>query len=180
MNQRISGLALVLATLATALPAQAQWMWVNERGVKQFSDQPPPPSVPPSRILKAPPGQMDLRKELNAPAADAAAPAAAAAAPAAESPDAKVKARPTLAERNADYNKRRLDTTEKEQKAAQEAQQATSKAENCKKTRINLAALESGQRIIDIDAGGERSFIDDTQRAQRIKDNRAALAQNCQ
>jgi type IV secretory pathway VirB10-like protein len=174
MNQRISGLALVLATLAMALPAQAQWMWVNERGVKQFSDQPPPPSVPLSRILKAPPGQMDLRKELNAPAP------VAAAAPAAESPDAKVKARPTLAERNADYNKRRLDTAEKEQKAAQEAQQAASKAENCKKTRTNLAALESGQRIIDIDAGGERSFIDDTQRAQRIKDNRAALAQNCQ
>ena len=178
MNQRISCLALVLATLATALPAQAQWMWVNERGVKQFSDQPPPPSVPPSRILKAPPGHTDLRKELNAPAADTA--AAQAAAPAAESPEAKVKARPTLAERNADYNKRRLDTAEKEQKAAQEAQQASSKAENCKKTRTNLAALESGQRIIDIDAGGERSFIDDTQRAKRIKENQALLAHTCQ
>ncbi|WP_395398836.1 DUF4124 domain-containing protein [Pseudoduganella sp. UC29_106] len=89
MNQRISGLALVLATLATALPAQAQWMWVNERGVKQLSDQPPPPSVPPGRILKAPPGQMsDLRKQLNAPAADAAA------APSAEPAEAKVKGAP--------------------------------------------------------------------------------------
>ncbi|WP_395398838.1 hypothetical protein [Pseudoduganella sp. UC29_106] len=95
-------------------------------------------------------------------------------------PRQRSKARPTLAERNADFNKRRLDTAEKDQKSAQDAQQAASKAENCKKTRTNLAALESGQRIIDIDAGGERSFIDDTQRARRIKENQALLAQNCQ
>jgi hypothetical protein len=173
MNQRISGLALLVVMLTSAAPASAQWVWVNERGIKQLSDQPPPVSVPPSRILKAPPGQMaDLRKELNVPGAEAA--------PAAEAPEAKVKARPTLAERNADYNKRRLDAVEKDQKAVQEAQQAASKADSCKKTRTNLAALESGQRIIDIDAGGERSFIDDSQRARRIKENQAQLAQNCQ
>jgi type IV secretory pathway VirB10-like protein len=175
MNQRISGFALVVAMLTSALPAHAQWVWVNERGIKQLSDQPPPISVPPNRILKAPPGQMpDLRKELNASPTDAAP------APTPEKPEPKVNARPTLAERNADYNKRRVDTAEKEQKATQEAQQAASKSENCKKTRTNLAALESGQRIVDIDAQGERSFIDDAQRAKRIKENQSLLAQNCQ
>lgn len=173
MNQRIiTQLTVGAAMFACAALAQAQWMWVNERGIKQLSDQPPPPSVPPSRILEAPPGQMqDLRKELNAPAQEAA--------PAADKPEPKVDARPTLAERNADYNKRRTESAEKEQKAAQEAQQAAQKADNCAKTRSNLTALESGQRMIDIDKNGERSFIDDAERAKRIKENQNMVAQNC-
>jgi len=177
MNQRIGGLALVVVMLASAAaPAQAQWVWVNERGIKQLSDQPPPVSVPPSRILKAPPGQMpDLRKELNAPAPEA----AAADTPAAAAPEAKVKARPTLAERNADYNKRRIEAAESDQKVAQDAKQASAKADSCLKSRNNLSALESGQRIADYDAKGERFVIDDAQRAKRIKDTQAMVAQNC-
>src|SRR5262249_4341212 len=107
MNQRISGLVLVVALIASASPASAQWMWLNENGIKHLADQPPPASAPPNRILKAPPAQMpDLRKELNPPAADPdAAPA--------EAPAPKAKPRLTLAERNADYNKRRVESAEK-------------------------------------------------------------------
>jgi hypothetical protein len=176
MNQRIGGLTLLVIMLASASPAQAQWVWVNERGIKQLSDQPPPVTVPPSRILKAPPGQMpDLRKELNTPAPEA----SAADAPSATAPEAKVKARPTLAERNADYNKRRIEAAESEQKIAQDAKQASAKADSCLKSRNNLTALESGQRIADYDAKGERIVIDDAQRARRIKDTQAMVAQNC-
>jgi hypothetical protein len=42
-----------------------------------------------------------------------------------------------------------------------------------------LTALESGQRMIDIDKNGERSFIDDAERAKRIKENQNMVAQNC-
>jgi hypothetical protein len=93
--------ALLTGVLAAAAaPALAQYMWLDEKGVKQLSDRPPPPSVPDKRILKAP-GKPTFNP--NAPAEDDGAPAADAA--------AQPKAAPTLAERNADYNKRRAKTS---------------------------------------------------------------------
>ena len=92
MNQRITRLALATALIACTSLAQAQWMWVNDKGVKQFSDQPPPPGTPPNRILKAPRGSTaaaELRKEV------AAAPAEGEEAPATDEKVAPVK--PTLA-----------------------------------------------------------------------------------
>jgi hypothetical protein len=161
------------ALLGWAALAQAQWIWVNEKGIKQLSDQPPPANVPPSRILKAPPGQMpDLRKELNRPAAETAAPAP-------DTAEPKLKARPTLAEQSADFNKRRIESAEKEQKASQDAKQAAAKADNCLKSRNNLAALESGQRMAEYNAQGERTIMDDTLRAKRLKETQAMAAQSC-
>lgn len=185
MNQGIiTRLMAGAVLLGWAALAQAQWVWVNEKGIKQLSDQPPPASVPPNRILKAPHGQMpDLRKELAAAAASDAGGAAGAdnaePLPPAPAPEPKVKARPTLAERNADYNKRRVESAEKEQKAAQEAQQAAAKADNCLKARNNQAALESGQRMVEFNAQGERAFLDDAGRAKRIKDTQAIVAKSC-
>lgn len=46
--------ALFVGAGAIALPALAQYAWLDARGVRQFSDRPPPPSVPDHRILKAP------------------------------------------------------------------------------------------------------------------------------
>src|SRR5205823_1792862 len=46
--------AAVLAVSGFSCAAQAQYVWLNERGVKQFSDMPPPASVPENRILKSP------------------------------------------------------------------------------------------------------------------------------
>lgn len=44
------------ALMAFASMAQAQYMWIDDKGLKQFSDRPPPPSVPLKHILKAPRG----------------------------------------------------------------------------------------------------------------------------
>ena len=43
-------IALLLYVLAAG--ASAQYIWLNEKGRKQFSDTPPPASVPKHRILK--------------------------------------------------------------------------------------------------------------------------------
>src|SRR5687767_2366081 len=85
--------------------AQAQWVWVNEKGIRQYTDQPPPASVPPSRILKAPPGHMpDLRKELAEQPADETQRQAKPAKP----PTAGQK----LADRQAEYEQRRREAAE--------------------------------------------------------------------
>lgn len=34
--------------------AQAQYSWIDEKGVREFSDRPPPPGTPAEKILKAP------------------------------------------------------------------------------------------------------------------------------
>ncbi len=54
--------------------------------------------------------------------------------------------------------------------AAKAAQQAKEKAdkERCAATQQNLRTLQDGIRIVEVDAKGERSFLDDAQRQQRI------------
>jgi type IV secretory pathway VirB10-like protein len=155
----LAGGALVLA----AGLAQAQYIWIDEKGMKQLSDRPPPPSVPDSKILKAPgkppPPVID----------DGSAPA-----PAAAKPAPAVKGPPTLAERNADFRKRAKEEAEKDQKAAADAQRKKERAENCDAARQNKAQLASGVRIRTTGANGEAGYLSDEERAARsVKANQA-------
>jgi hypothetical protein len=175
MNQRITRLVLATALIACTSLAQAQWMWVNEKGVKQLSDQPPPPGTPPSRILKAPRGQSaaELRKDL----ATEAAPANGEEAPPADAKTPPPK--PTLAERNADFNKRQKEAAEKSAKAEAEAQHASEKAKYCAEAKNQIAMLESGMRVSELGPNGERNFMSDEDRAQKLQQNRNAYNKTC-
>ncbi len=140
--------------------AQAQYMWIDEKGLKQLSDRPPPPSTPAKNILKQPhgaPAPVQI-----APADSAAGPAASAASAA-----ASASAPPTLAERNADFRKRAEEKAEKDQKAAEEARQKAARKENCVAARQYKAQLDSGQRIGVMSPNGEQGFMGDAERAQR-------------
>lgn len=140
------------ALLACAALAQAQYMWVDEKGIKQLSDRAPPASVPLKNILKAPRG---VASAANMPAEP---PVLAAAA-------ARPKGAPSLAERNADYNKRAKETAEREQKEKQEQQARADKAENCESARATRQAIDSGVRISKIEKNGERGVMSEEQRA---------------
>ncbi|MBS0307625.1 MAG: DUF4124 domain-containing protein, partial [Proteobacteria bacterium] len=43
---------LALAVCGFTASAMAQYIWLDDKGVKQYSDTPPPASVPKKRILK--------------------------------------------------------------------------------------------------------------------------------
>lgn len=161
----LAGALLIAACAAPPAEAQAPYIWLDDKGMKQLSDQPPPPSVPQNRILRAP---------RNAPAAAAITDVP----PAADQPaaDDKVKRPPTLAERNTDFNKRKAEAAEASQKAAQEAAQKSSEAANCDSARSNQMALDSGMRMSTFDKDGQRSILTDAQRAERSKQNKAVLA----
>lgn len=146
-------IAAAVVLLAFTTLAQAQYIWINEKGVKEYSDRSPPPSIPSKNILKAPGG---------VPAAADAPPALT---PAAAATSAARPA-PSLADRNADYNKRRKDQAEQAKKAGDEASQKAEKAENCSRTLAAKRSLDSGARISTVDNNGERRFIDDTERAR--------------
>lgn len=154
---------LVRHTVVTAIlcmgfagTAHAQYVWLDEKGVKQFSDMPPPSSIPASRILKQPSGG-------GTPAAPS------------ESAASATKPQMTTAEKNAEFRKRQTERAEKEKKANEEAKLASERARNCERTQEYQRALESGERISRTDKNGERSFLSDEQRAKEIRESRRVL-----
>jgi hypothetical protein len=164
IDARIPMNTLFRHTFVTALlcmgfagAAHAQYVWLDERGVKQFSDMPPPLSIPSSRILKQP----------GSGSTPAAAPVESAA------PD--IKPQMTTAEKNAEFRKRQTERAEKEKKAAEEAKIAAEKARSCERAQEYHRALESGERISRTDKNGERSFLSDEQRANEVRESRRVL-----
>ncbi len=172
------GALLLFATLA-----QAQYVWVDDKGVKQFSDRPPPPSVPTGKILKAP-GQAYKSRAEAAEGLDAmlnpkkAEPAASAAASTASAPAPK-KGPLTTAEQNAEFKKRQTERAEAEKKEQAEAEKRRIKAENCETARAHKAQLDSGERLTEPGKDGERNFITDAQRAERQEKANRAIAAAC-
>lgn len=162
-------LALSGALLLAAALAQAQYVWIDNKGLKQYSDRPPPLSVPAGRILKAP-GAAPVQAAGSAPGADATEAEPAKAAPA--------KAAPTLAERNAEFRKRKDEEAEKANQSAEEERRKSELASYCNANLKNKLMLESGARIGTPGKNGEVNDLSDEQRARQLRDIERALA-NC-
>ncbi|WP_295989909.1 DUF4124 domain-containing protein [Rugamonas sp.] len=154
------------ALLAVSAHALAQFIWIDDKGIKHLSDQPPPPSVPEQRILKAP------GKPLFDPNAPPPAPADGETAAA----EPKAKAPPTLVERNADYDKRQAEAAKKAKSAGEEAARKASAAANCDGARNNQRALDEGIRLTTYDKDGNRIIMDDAQRSAAATKNQKTLA----
>jgi hypothetical protein len=143
--------------------AQAQFVWIGPNGTRVYSDQPPPPGTPASKILKAPGRAAPAQPAPDTPPAPAA---------------AKPKT-PTLAEREADYAKRAREREESDTKTQAEAKRAAAHAANCEAARKNQRMYSSGVRIADLGPDGQQRFLSDAERAaaseraaQQLKDCR--------
>jgi hypothetical protein len=160
MNRTWLRLLCLGALALTSLLAHAQYSWIDDKGSRVFSDRPPPPGTPLDRILKTPRG-LEPRPALLE--ANPAAPAAAA------------KAAPTLAEKEEDFRKRNAQRDTDEKKAAQEASNKAAKLENCGIARETERAANSGMRMSRVDEKGEKVFLTDEERAQRLERARKIL-----
>jgi hypothetical protein len=147
-----------ISLLAAVSVAQAQYVWVDSKGVRQFSDRPPPTDVPLNKIIKAP----NLPKAALIPTE---APAAAAASASAAASDPKAKLPQTLAEKNAEFKKRQKEKEEQEEKLVKEREQKKAKDETCAAIRAQKAQMESGDRVSRTDKNGEKSYLTDQERA---------------
>jgi hypothetical protein len=163
--------ATLLFLAATA--AQAQYVWIGPGGTRQYSDRPPPPGTPASKIVKAP-GRA--APEL-APAPPAAMPAEGAASDPTEKP-LPPKGPPTLAEQEAAYRARTKARDEANLKAQEETQRARQLAERCNAARETQAQLASGTRIARYGQDGQKSYMTDAERAARAAQVNQAL-QDC-
>jgi type IV secretory pathway VirB10-like protein len=156
------------ALLCATTVAQAQYVWIDASGSRQYSDRPPPSGTPQHKILKSPGGQAPAL--LPAPAS--ATPAVGA--PAAGTP-AEPKRPPTVAEQENAYRERVKGRAEQERKEAAEAQRKRDQADHCEALRDTHAQLASGMRIARVDAKGERSYMSEEERVARTADAQRAL-----
>ena len=139
----------ILLMLSSANAAADLSKWVDANGNVQYSDQPPPANV------KA----KTLHSTSNTPALTSASGVAASSAP----PAGK-----TLAEREAELKKAQKAKKDAADKAAQEQARKDADNANCEASKQNLRTLQEGIRMVEINANGERSYISDEQRQQRI------------
>ena len=158
-----------VALAAVQAPALAQYTWRDAKGQLHASDQPPPREIPDKDVIRRPAAR-------NAAAAAPAANAASDVAPAASLRNAAASA-PV----DAELQKRRA-RAEQEAKAraqAEEQRQASQRAENCQRARTHLATLDSGTRLVRVDARGERAVLDDATRAREAAEARSVIASDC-
>lgn len=164
-------LAVALLSACFALPALAQWQWIDTDGKRVFSDRSPPPGTLDKNILKRPASATPVVSPLAADGAAAAssAPAAAqGAAPKVSGKDAALEA-----------TKKRSDEEAAVKKKAEEEKVAKAKADNCESAKRYLSTLDSGVRIASVNAKGEREIMEDAQRADAKKRTQDIAQSNC-
>lgn len=158
--------ALLLLALASA---QAQYVWKDSKGQMHASDQPPPRDVADKDVIRRPAATKPATVPAAAPAS-----AAAAAAAAARPRSASAPVDPELAQRRARAEQ------EAKAKAQADAQRiAAQRAENCQRARAHLATLESGTRLVRVDAQGDRIVVEDAVRNREAAEARSVMASDC-
>ncbi|HZF78521.1 MAG TPA: DUF4124 domain-containing protein [Rubrivivax sp.] len=162
--------------LATSIDVPAQWAWRDANGRVNASDRPPPRGTPDKDIISRP--AADPARRAAAPPVAGASAGAAAASAALPGAAAGTAAKGPL-DRELEQRKR---TAEQEQAAkakADEERLATQRADNCRRARSQLAALDSGQRIARVNDKGEREILDDRGRADETRLAREVVTSDC-
>lgn len=167
-------LALTSATVVFALPAMAQWQWIDKDGRKVFSDQSPPADIRDKDILKRPGGRV-------APAA--ASPVNPEGAPVANSPAvaASTAPAPKLAgkDKELEERKKQAEAADAAKKKVEDDKLAKARADTCDRAKRALATLQSGVRIGVTNAAGEREVMDDAKRAEESKRTKEVADSSC-
>lgn len=180
-----SGLVIVAFSLLASV-AHAQWAWIDSKGTRQYSDTPPPADVPKKNILRTPAGPVVVDRTYGDPTARpegaASAPAdgasAPASVPAASASAARAGASKPLTPEEA-FQKRQKDLAAAQAKAQKDQTEANKKSADCQSARNYASALQSGQRVSQNDAQGNKQTLNDTQRASELARAQESIAATC-
>jgi hypothetical protein len=148
---RKSILVLFLAVATSAAFGQA-YKWRDASGRIQYSDTPPPA------------GAKDVQQLRKVPASVTS-----------TTPDAAK----SIADQDAAFRKRLVERKEAEAKQAKAAEEEQVRARNCTQAQGQLAALESGGRMVRLNAQGERITLDDAERERAAQETRKAVESWC-
>jgi hypothetical protein len=149
----MSKFLLILLMLASTNTFAAISKWVDDQGQVHYSDRPPPREAK-SETIRSASGTQD-------------------------SASSSVDATKTITEQDADLKKDKLAKQAVADKAAQKKAAEDALRANCATAQENLRSLQSGVRMMEINANGERSYIDDTQRQQRIDKAQQNISNYC-
>ena len=118
--------------------------WVDDQGHVHYSDQPPPGNTK-AETLHSTSGSDSNVAASSAPAAPK-----------------------TIAERDAELKKSKKAKQEAANKALLKQAEEDARKASCATSQQNLRTLQQGIRMVEVDANGERSYLDDKQRQERI------------
>jgi hypothetical protein len=169
---KIHSVFLGLVFVALSNSCLAQWQWLDKDGRKVFSDRAPPSDVPEKNILKRPNAAAKAAAATDAGSnagGNAASPAPAAAnLPVPGGLDKGLEAK----------KKQAAEAEAAKRKAAEEAN-TKAKIENCARAKQAKANFDSGIRISQTNAAGEREILDDAARAAEVKRIQSIIDSDC-
>jgi Domain of unknown function (DUF4124) len=149
----MSKFLLILLILASTNTYAVINKWVDDQGQVHYSDEQPPSQVKPKTLREGSSAEDSARSG--------------------------TAATKSVAEREAELKKEQAEKKSADDKAERKKAAEDALKANCDVAQENLRALQSGVRIMDINANGERSYIDDTQRQQRIDTAQQAVKNYC-
>jgi Domain of unknown function (DUF4124) len=178
--------ALATGFVMALIPAlaQAQYQWKDDNGNMVYSDRPPPASIKPTQVVKAPSVKVPSKD-------DAAKDAAAGAKPATNDPVAAAAARlkagttvasntpQSVADKDLESKKKALEAEQADKKRQADSEREARNKAACEDSRASVRTLESGMRVATTNAKGEREFLTDDQRNKRLADLKRDLSTNC-
>lgn len=85
----------------------------------------------------------------------------------------------SYAEREAELRKARQSQAETAENAAREQSRTDIEKSNCNAAQQALRSLQQAGRIVEYDERGERSFLGDNERQQRIAEAQANIERSC-
>ena len=170
---------LLTLSLAWSMSAVAQYQWVDKDGRKVYSDRPPPSEIPQKNIVAQPGGARSGSAAAIADDAtglrDPLAPGSAASAPKPGLGVLKIGG----TDKDLEAKKKEADDAEAARKKADADKQAKVRENNCKLAKQGMSTMDSGMRLAQIDAKGERVILDDNARAAEVKRYQAVINTDC-
>jgi hypothetical protein len=172
---------LIAALTGLSFTASAQWQWKDKDGHKVFSDRAPPADILDTNILKrpgnykppaTPAGEAGSEADPNTAANPAAAALATPVLPASGT-------KPTGLQKELEAKKKQAQDAEAAKKKAAEEQVTKAKIENCARAKLAKVTFDSGVRVSQTNAAGEREVMDETARASEIKRIEGMIARDC-
>lgn len=137
--------------------------WVDADGRVHYSDVPPPPDAS-TKTLRTTPAIMGSKTGET--------PTSGEASTASSTPK-------TTAEREVELKKAQQAKKEAADKAAKKQADAEANKTHCANLQKDLRALQDGIRMVELDADGNQSYIDDEQRQQRIAKTQRDIGASC-
>ncbi len=174
------GLAVIALIVASTASWASTWQWRDAQGRMVYSDRPPPTDVRPAQIVRAP-----STAERGAPSTTSARASSSPTKDASEGEaTAKVtasgaKAPKTWVEREREFREREAEREAQAAKAREDGEQAAAAKRACEDAQREIRTLESGLRVVSVNARGEAETLDDAQRTQRLTKARADLGRLC-